>query len=197
MSDEPDGSGRLRFAFVPRGGDGLPPEYLVTVTGHGAGTSFSWIKEPEGAELRQELEKVAKGRVAARRAWLDRLAALVAEVKAWADEFGWVTKVVDKKMEDQEVGNYKAPALVAQDGPVRLFLEPVARAAPGAEGLVDLYLMPAYDDVASLYHYGGRWNVHYLFGGRPDVANIREAQAEPLTKDILRRVFDEMRSHAG
>ena len=35
-----------------------------------------------------------------------------------------------------------------------ILLEPVA---PGTEGVVDLYLMPGYDDIASLYHYSNRW----------------------------------------
>ena len=42
-------------------------------------------------------------------------------------------------------------------------MEPVARSSPGIEGLVDLYLLPAYDDIASLYHYSGKWHVHYYF----------------------------------
>ena len=50
-------------------------------------------------------------------------------VKAWADQLDWATKVVDKKMEDAEIGNYKAPGLLLQKEAVRLFLEPVAGAA--------------------------------------------------------------------
>ncbi len=48
----------------------------------------------------------------------------------------------------------KRPALLMQEGPsAGLILEPIARSAPGADGVVDLYLLPAYDDIASLYFY--------------------------------------------
>jgi hypothetical protein len=121
----------------------------------------------------------------------------VERVKGWAEDLDWATRVVDKKMEDAEIGNYKAPALLLQYDTVRLFLEPIARTAPGTEGVVDLYLMPSYDDIASLYYYNNGWNVHYMFEGAPTVENIREAKAKPLTKATLREVFDEMKAHAG
>ena len=100
-------------------------------------------------------------------------------------------------MEDAEIGNYKAPCLLLQKKTIRLLLEPVARDAPGTEGVVDLYLMPSYDDIASLYYYNNRWNVHYMFEGATTVGNIRDVEAMPLTKANLRKVFDEMKAHAG
>ncbi len=143
------------------------------------------------------MEGIAQQRVTARYEWLEKLNKLVATVKGWADELDWATRVVEKKMEDAEIGNYKAPGLLLQQETVRLFLEPVARAAPGTEGVVDLYLMPSYDDIASLYFYNNRWNVHYMFEGARTVGNILEAEAKPLTKATLRKVFDEMKAHAG
>jgi hypothetical protein len=83
-----------------------------------------------------------------------------------------------------------------QEDTCRILLEPVGRSAPGAEGVVDLYLMPAYDDIASLYYYEDRWNLHYAFTGSGAVAAVREAEALPLSKDALRRVLEEMRQHA-
>ncbi len=57
--------------------------------------------------------------------------------------------------------------------------------------MVDLYLMPAYDDIASLYYYGHRWNLHYMFHGDKPVSSIREAEAMPLSKEALQRVLAE------
>jgi hypothetical protein len=65
------------------------------------------------------------------------------------------------------------------------------------EGVVDLYLMPAYDDIASLYFYDGQWHLHYLAPGTPVVGNMREARAKPLSKDTLQEVLEEMRRHAA
>ena len=129
--------------------------------------------------------------------WLERLGSLIDTIKGWAEELDWATKIVEKKMEDAEIGDYKAPGLLMQKETVRLFLEPVARSAPGTEGVVDLYLMPSYDDIASLYYNNGQWNVHYMFEGTPSVGNVREAEARPLTKETIQQVFDEMKSHAG
>src|SRR5262249_58458038 len=115
----------------------------------------------------------------------------------WARELGWATRVIDKATEDSEIGKYKAPGLLMQEGTDRILLEPIGRSAPGTEGVVDLYLMPAYDDIASLYFYEGRWNLHYLFPGTTGVATVREAEPMPLTKESLEKVLAEMRRDAA
>jgi hypothetical protein len=53
-------------------------------------------------------------------------------------------------MEDSQIGKYKAPGLLMQEGTDRILRDPIGRNAPGAEAVVDLYLMPAYDDIATL-----------------------------------------------
>lgn len=193
VQDDPDSDGALRFTFLPEGGR---HEYIVSVRPLKEETQFNWIRPPVEAEIRGELEAIARQRLAARHEWLERLRKLLVTVKGWAQEFGWATRIVDKKMEDAEIGNYKAPALLLQQEAVRLFLEPVARDAPGTDGAVDLCLMPSYDDIASLYHYDNRWNLHYVYRGAPVVANGREGDAKPLTKAAFRKVLDEMKVHA-
>ena len=197
--DDPKQAGAIMFTFVPKGvaaGESTR-EFIVSVMGHGAATTFTWAKPPAREQTKVELEGIARQRVDARHEWFDRLRKLVGSVEQWATQLGWSTKVIDKKMEDPEIGNYKAPALLMQEELVRILLEPVARSAPGTEGLVDLYLMPSYDDIASLYYSNDRWNVHYMFHGTPTVANILEAEAKPLTKATLRKVLDEMKANAA
>jgi hypothetical protein len=79
----------------------------------------------------------------------------------------------------------------------RVLLDPVARFVPGADGVVDLYLMPAYDDIASLYFVDGKWRLHYMFAATPTVATISQAEPVTLSKDVIGRVLDEMSSHAS
>jgi hypothetical protein len=129
--------------------------------------------------------------------WLSRLTDLVDFVKEWAEELGWSTRRIELPMEDSQIGAYRAPALIFQKEASRVMLEPIARSAPGAEGIVDLYLMPAYDDIASLYFCDRAWQLHYMFPGTPLVGTIREAESKPLSKDTFREVLEEMRRNAA
>src|SRR6202142_389679 len=80
-----------------------------------------------------------------------RVKALVKQVTGWAETHGWITKPYPKKMRDVDQQIFEIPALFLQKGPTRVLLDPVAYDVPGSEGVVDLYLMPTYDDMASLY----------------------------------------------
>lgn len=138
----------------------------------------------------EELEKL-------RDEWLTRLSALVEMLESWAQELGWSTRRIEKEMEDSQIGSHLAPALLIQKETIRVLLEPIARSAPGADGVVDLYLMPAYDDIASLYFSDGQWRLHYLFPGKPSVSTIREAESKALSKDVFRDVLEAMRKDAA
>ncbi len=191
--------------YVPRGLQAVKapgkqpkkvPEHRATVNVL-TDTQVTWDNPPADPEAPLgEFDHDARRRAKLVHDWLVLLERLIASVEGWAKEFNWSTKKVEKPMEDSEVGHYKAPALLLQEETTRFLLEPVARAAPGAEGVVDLYLMPAYDDIASLYYYNKRWNLHYLSRANEPVADVREATAKPLTKVNLRKVIEEMRAHA-
>ena len=96
-----------------------------------------------------------------------RVTALVEQVRQWVEPHEWVTKPFTKRIRDIDDKVYPIPALFLQKGPVRVLLDPVAYDVPGAEGLVDLYLMPTYDDLASIYFEHGEWRIHYAFPPDP------------------------------
>jgi hypothetical protein len=102
----------------------LPTQDTSMATAH-----ISTNQSEDGEKLRAE--------------WLERLTGLVEAVRGWAQDLDWSTRQIEKKMEDSQLGNDKAPALLLQKETVRVLLEPIARFAPGVEGVVDLYLMPA------------------------------------------------------
>ena len=129
--------------------------------------------------------------------WLGRLSALVDSVQGWARELGWSTRRIDKQMEDSRIGAYEAPALLLQEDLTRVLLEPIARFAPGAEGVVDLYLMPAYDDIATLFYYGGGWHLHYQSPEASPTAKPREDEVRPLSKETFRAVVESMKNHVS
>jgi hypothetical protein len=131
---------------------------------------------------------------AIRSEWLGQLADLVRTVNAWATESDWSTRQIVKKMKDSILGSYEAPALLMQRETTRVLLDPVARFVPRADGVVDLYLMPAYDDIASLYLVEGQWRLFYVY---PDTGAVaRGTNSIPLTKESLGQVLDDMGSHA-
>lgn len=206
IDDDPEILDGLRFTFVPTQvrraqepavhTQSTPHEFVVSVQGHGDQTSFRWITPPESDKQREKFEAIARQRVTTRFNWLERLRKLVHKFEKWADDFEWSSRNVNKQMEDAEIGNYSAPSLLLQKESVRLFLEPVARTAPGADGLVDLYRMPAYDDIASLYYYNDDWNIHYPFGGSSGGGAIREGEAQPLSREFVKRVFNDLKTNA-
>ncbi len=129
--------------------------------------------------------------------WLARLGELVGKVKGWAEQSGWKTREITKSMKDSVLGEYRAPALLMQRETVEAILNPFSRFVPGADGAVDLYLMPAYDDIASLYFLDGEWKLHYVFHDAPAVAEVREPEVLPLSEGTVIRVLEEIAAHAA
>jgi hypothetical protein len=199
-----DAPGAWRFTFVARGlehergVDGAAkrvPQYIVQVSGNPDNPAFDWSASPDApGPAQNELEQIVRKRLAALRAWLAQVGDLVGRVEQWSKELGLATRRIEKRLDDSGVGTHKVPALLLQEDTMRLLLEPVSRRAPGAEGVVDLYLMPAYEDIASLYFREGNWHVRYLFSGSK-AATIKEAESKPLSKETLAAVLLEMKTH--
>jgi hypothetical protein len=186
--------GGLKAAVVQGGKAPRVPTFLVRARLEGEAPVTEWEDPlpPEYKTYKRNLEEEAEARLAARVKWLRQLEELVGEVEGWAKDLGWQTRRVRKELKDLEIGSYQTQALLLQKETARVLLEPVGRGAPGAEGVVDLYLLPAYDDIASLYYYDGRWNLHYMIPGALLVGDIREAEAKPLSRTSLKKVLEEM-----
>lgn len=104
-------------------------------------------------ELHAETRERLKGE------WLDRLQALVEQVKGWAIDAGWRVHEDVKSVTEPALGKYKVPLLFLERGGAEFVLSPLARPSLAAEGVVDVYLMPGYDDVVSLECQDGRWTM--------------------------------------
>jgi hypothetical protein len=121
---------------------------------------------------------------------------LVRQVNAWAGPADWTTQTYPKRMRDSNGSVFEVPALRLQKGPTRVLLDPIAYDVPGADAVVDLYLMPTYDDLASLYHRPDGWEIQYLFPDDPVRSTLEEAEALPLDQAALLRVLDAIAAHA-
>ena len=128
--------------------------------------------------------------------WRAQVDELVTQVAGWVEPKEWVTKPYTKKMRDADGTVFEVPSLFLQKGPTRLLLDPIAYDAPGSEGVVDLYLMPTYDDTASLYFIDGRWQIQYIFPEQPTVDGREQPAVMDLSESTLNRVLDEIACHA-
>jgi hypothetical protein len=87
--------------------------------------------------------------------------------------------------------------MLMQRDTVEVILDPVGRFAPGTDGVVDLYLLPAYDDIASLYFVDGAWKLHYAFRATTEPPRIKQAESTTLDEESLNRVLNEIAAHAA
>lgn len=129
--------------------------------------------------------------------WLDLLNDLVENATAWAEATGWATRLTSRDVNEKDGVRYEVPVLELGRGEAEVSLVPVARKVPGADGLVDLYVMPDFDDVASLYREDGQWFLHYAF--HPDPLSTRsaiETERLPLDETSLNRVLNDIAAHA-
>ena len=144
----------------------------------------AWKRNPEEAAAiyrAGSLDRQAGRMPEAKAEWLDRLGRLAVDIKGWAEAAGWRTRIVNKPVTEREFGGrYLVPLLLMERDGIELALSPVARfvAGSGSEGQVDLYRMPACDDIANLACVGGKWRVrHASFGGGD---GTRDLTAEAL-----------------
>jgi hypothetical protein len=129
--------------------------------------------------------------------WLELLKALVDNVEAWAEAAGWETRLTSRDVNEMEVIRYEVPVLVLDRDEIEVSLVPVARKVPGAAGLVDFYVMPDFDRMASLYREEGRWFFHHTFNAGPTEAHSEvETERFPLDEASLNRVLNDIAAHA-
>jgi hypothetical protein len=129
--------------------------------------------------------------------WLDCLTTLVESVEGWSRELGWSTRRIEKSLDDSEIGPYLAPALIMQEATTRALLDPIGRSTPGSDGVADLYLMPAFDDIARFYHRDGEWWLYHESPELPTNGAIEDVKPMSLSRTSLQGVLESMKKHAG
>lgn len=118
-------------------------------------------------------------RTAARDAWVRNVEGLVSDVTRWCKARNWPTRRLTRKLRDSQLGDHEAPALLIQVDFAQLLLEPITPRVAGAEGLVDLYAMPRYDDIASIIREASGWRIH---AGRdwPGTGDLTSSPGRPF-----------------
>ncbi len=126
--------------------------------------------------------------VAVRDEWVAAVAALVERVEGWCKELDWATRRAPKTIKDDDpLGPYEVPMLRMQYWDVQLMLDATSRFGVRNDGQCDLYVMPAYDDLAVVYRrQGADWFVRERKpGGLGD--------EYPFTRDSLQRMAEVLR----
>lgn len=97
--------------------------------------------------------------------WIARLATLIDRLEGWAREDGWATRQIETTVRDHEIGDHDAPALLLQKEWVQIAVQPYGRRGVRSEveGIVDVYLMPQFIDMAVIFGQEGRWRLAYAF----------------------------------
>ena len=125
-----------------------------------------------------------------------RVEELVSRFEGEVDRREWVTRRYPKRMRDEARVVYEVPALYLQKGPTSLLLDPIGFDVPGAEGAVDLYVMPTYDPAASVYFEKGQWLIHCNCPpGQPETESVSEDQAMPLSVETINQVLNSIADH--
>lgn len=199
-----DGS-ELIFQVVPAGPSGidgsgnrfaqdLPKAVPVRIQSGLVEMDWSGVAEIP-VKVRAEIEAEIRERMKERSDWMNRVNGLVEQVEQWAKKLEWSTRRLERKLEDDRIGTHRVPALLMQEDTIKILLEPLGRSSLGTEGVADLYLLPGYDDIASLYYHDGRWNVNYMFVELSAGPKPPEARSRPLTEGVLGEVLSEMKQH--
>jgi hypothetical protein len=125
-----------------------------------------------------------------------RVEALVSRFEGEVDRREWITRRYPKRMRDEAREVYEVPALYLQKGPTSLLLGPIGYDVPGAEGAVDLYVMPTYDPAAGVYFENGQWLIHYNFRpGQTEPESVSEDEAVPLSFETINQVLNSIADH--
>jgi hypothetical protein len=103
----------------------------------------------------------------------------------------------EKRMRDETGGVYSVQSLTIFMGSMRLLLDPNGYDLPGCDGAIDLYLLPPYDPVATLYLEHGEWFLH-----SPDLTS-QESIAHPinwkrsaLSSESIANLLESIEKHA-
>ncbi len=114
-------------------------------------------------------------------------------VRGWMQLPEWAMREYQKKFRDETKAIFEAPALMLQKGPAKILLDPIAYDVPGYDAVVDLYLMPDYDDMAALALKDGVWEIEYPASDDNDKAGRIPAK---LDRDVFLHVLNDIADNA-
>jgi hypothetical protein len=130
-------------------------------------------------------------------AFAKQVETVVSDFEASFSERDWSVRRDPKRMRDEIGRVYSVQSLTLIKGPVRLLLDPNGYDIPGADGVMDLYLLPPYDPVATLYLEDGEWFIHSPFPAALDaIDDPTKWTRTRLTNDSIGNTLESIVEHA-
>jgi hypothetical protein len=112
-------------------------------------------------------------------------------------EMKQVSRRDEKRMRDETGGVYSILSLTIFMGPMRLLLDPTGYDLPGCDGAIDLYLLPPYDPVATLYFENGEWFIHSPYStAKESIARPTEWGRSALTRESISHLLESLAKNA-
>ena len=122
---------------------------------------------------------------------------VVCQFEAVLAEMNQVARRDDKRMRDETGDVYSVQSLTIFLGPMRLLLDPNGYNVPGCDGAIDLYLLPPYDPVATLYLEHGEWFIHSPDPTAQDsITGPTEWARSALTKESIATFLESIERNA-
>jgi hypothetical protein len=111
---------------------------------------------------------------------------VVRQFEAALAEMNQLSRRDAKRMRDETGGVYSVQSLTIFMGPMRLLLDPIGYDVPDCDGAIDLYLLPPYDPVATLYLEHGAWFIHSADPTAPEsISRPTEWGRSVLTRESI------------
>ncbi len=130
-----------------------PSDYMRSRENQGSGERFRKAlrlytvlhEDGEKEDLVSELEieqRLETDWQVKRARWLSDVRGLLAEIRQWAEEEGWLVQEQEKQVSEDFVGTYAVPTLFVQMPIGRIHIDPVGVNIIGGEGRVDILAFP-------------------------------------------------------
>ena len=123
-------------------------------------------------------------REAERVSWVAELKSIVDQAEQWSRRQDWTVRRDSKPITEPMLGTYTVPVLLIHTPQGRLILDPIGRDIVGAEGRIDLCVMPSYDPMPLVKgeHGWEFWSPQSQSPGR----SWNEADFVAVVKQLLR-----------
>lgn len=117
-----------------------------------------------------------------REAWIASVRDLCCEIAAWCEAERWFVDVHERRLREEEFGDYVLPELFVKAPGCRFTVEPVAGEIVGADGRVDIRAFPS-DDRMLLIRRGEEWEIW---------DDLRERRPGPWGRESFLAIVEEL-----